>query len=522
MISRTGRKIGFLFTVALAIVLMASIYVLPDGRLIRLWLMLAWVGFMAAVIKLIGKRGFPALFLFCFFLFPKKTIDSAWWGGFLATTFGGQRGLVFSFFDYVLLPSLAVAGLLLYRKASVQRPLRSFAKPVLLFLAFAVTGTLTYAAFSYLSVRGFTFTYLPLIVLGTVGAMACYVVLKLPTSQIPSLFTMAVGYSRWAIMLLAFELTLLKLHVTPTILILQSYDLRGGFRSLWLGYTVYVAFFCMLGFFFVMGNYLLKRRLTDALLAAAAMIILLTTYERAALLATLIFLAVAVTLNAQRVRHTIRLSFAALLFVVFSSALGKNPLGNVVNEWSTVKGVEFLSTESIVDRFALQLRAVDVFLYQPVTGFGVFSFQKVGSTEIPPFFGESFGGRLSQGYHARKAATDELTTNPHNIFFQMLADTGLGVIPFLFFSALLPLRKIIRRRRSRLTRTPQLAISLATLVALIGYYMLQAIPLYLFVFVLVYVMSIPAAPPQQEAPTLSRSLPTRDEALPIATLTPTF
>ncbi len=72
----------------------------------------------------------------------------------------------------------------------------------------------------------------------------------------------------------------------------------------------------------------------------------------------------------------------------------------------------------------------------------------------------------------------------------MLAETGFGIVPFFLFTVLLPLSGMARRFRRRTTPRTQLAVDVAFLAALISYYMVQAAPLYLFLFPLIYVMSL--------------------------------
>lgn len=422
----------------------------------------------------------------------------------LADYFGTQSSVVFSFYDYVLLPTLVMCGLWLYRSRPVKLRGEFFAIAVLFFSIFACAGAINYL----LSIDKFSGEYVPIVFAGSMGTGACYLVIKVLGETPLAFIKIFSRYAKILVFILFLEYVISVVEFIPIILVKHSMDYRGGFRSIGLGYSVYVAFFSLLGASIAVKDYLIKGHMVDLLIAFMAVVLVLSSFERSAIFAMCIFLTLAATFvifygNCRRYGILLLVMSLSFAFMECASNFNKQ-LKGVTEEFVLitedgvessgmlpsilkVKGGSFSSTRSLEERLALQLRAIDVYIHAPVVGYGINSLFMTSVSLIPPKMYEFVRGELAIFYD--RIIRGEKQSNAHNIPIQLVAETGLGALAFLYFAVIFPFSRLLVMKKNRIITKDSIYSSLI-LLALLFFYTFQASPTYYYIFVITAAMIV--------------------------------
>lgn len=495
---------------------MGLLYYASQGLTWKLLAAAAWLAATAGLITWVGRERFPEFFLMCIFFFPKKTVAEDHWGNILRDWFGSPSPIVLSYFDVVLLPTLVLAGLWLYRGLPAIRPAHNYVMATVAFALFAAVGAASYL----LAGNSLPTHYAPIVVLGSIGPGACYLVLKMERGAGDRIDEIFSRYAKWVVVLLFAEYLFASWSALPNIVRGLSMDWRGGFRSVWLGYSVLVAFFAMLGFWHAVRDYLRSGRRFDLAVAFMGLALILSSFERAALVASVFFFGLALAGDFQRRRYgrymlLLVACAVAITTVEYFNLHNKRyqsvTAGDCVNHsnrntsrasdpwmWSLakIKGCNALSASSMPERIALQLRAADVFLDAPLGGYGNFSYFMTSVSPIPPAFGglASIDGRIQDRYE--NILQGRKQSNPHNIFAEILAEMGVGVLAFVYLALLAPIILAAEAWRAAPELREGLLAPLTVLLALHVYYLFQATPTYHFLFVFAALAVVRAAAPK--------------------------
>lgn len=496
VVRRHGPHLAELAVLALAVATMGSLYFLPMAMFSVWVVVLFWTATVAVILRWVGKTRFPELFFLCLFFFPKKTVAADWWGGLLNEYFGPSSPVVLSFYDTILVPTLVVTGLWIYRGVPAAVLGKRYALAAGTFTLFACAGAVRYM----LSDVGVPLTYAPVVAASSIGTGACYLLAKVLADRPAVVEDIFARYAKWLVVLLFAEYAVASSGLEPAALLRFSLDYRGAFRSGLLGYGVYVSFFGMLGFSMAVRDYLAHRRGIDLLVVTMGLVLVFATYERAALFASSFFVLLVVFVNSRhRWYGLLILALVTALVVVETSnhwnhrytAVGEaessgSSIGEAKSSGSSLsiqraKGGSFLNTSSLVERFALQLRAVDVFLDTPLTGYGTNSYFMTSVSGVAPRFGEVTTGGLRHYYE--NVVQGKKQSIPHNILVQVLAETGIGVLPFLGFALVFPLLMALRCRPKNSGQRESLVAAVTFLLMLHAYFTFQSTPSYYFIFV---------------------------------------
>lgn len=513
-IKRCWAIFGQLIVFVLCALCMISLYFMKAGAFSCLFVFGMWLALLFGVLKFVKCEGFLNFFLICFFFFPKKTIAENRWGGLLADYFGSPSPVVLSFYDVVLMPTLIMAGLWLYRRQSAMLLGKNYAYAAIIYCGLAIVGAFNYIAAGV----SFPQNYAPLVLGSSIATAAFYLLLKVLAHSYANSQYLLRLYSKLLVLFLFIEYFVAVQGIVPDAIANYMMDYRGGFRSSLLGYSVFVGYFALLALFFAGVDYLKRGKWKDLLVVFMSFALIVSSFERSIILAAVIF-ATLLSLNAivfkRYYRYILLLAFlfASLFYIEIQNgfntrliALTQN--GNAVNEVVTpaatkstlrghlakstylkvaeVKGGEFTSVESIWVRFALNLRAIDVFLSAPVAGYGVSSFFITSTSAIQSKFDLEKNTKLSNRY--LNVLDREGQANSHNILFEQLAGTGLGVIPFFYMTFIYCFFELIRRLRVEAFDQENRIGAFMMLLSLYFFYQFQAVPQTYFVFVFMATM----------------------------------
>lgn len=267
-------------------------------------------------------------------------------------------------------------------------------------------------------------------------------------------------------MLLFIVLELSLISFFPTLKHLAWEEVVNGYRSVIFGQTIFVSFFLIFTFFSFFRRFLQKKSIKYILFILFILFASFLTTDRICLLVELLIVALYFFIKGNILQRT----FIAIIFfigIVFYTSL-ISLIGQFAGNY---KYDDFGGIGSLIDRFALQLRGIDLFLQNPLWGYGVNSMQPLSVSEKLPWiltnyfdFGEQFS------YFINLIMTSGHVSNTHNLYIENLFNLGILGSIFFYLWFIYPLKMLFKFKSN------ELFFLVVLVVGFSFYYMFQAMP----------------------------------------------
>lgn len=277
------------------------------------------------------------------------------------------------------------------------------------------------------------------------------------------------------------------------------FDLRGGFSSCVQSESLFVSQILILGVAASLYFFYKSRQSYYAILAIFFTYIILQTYQRAPFLAVGILSIILIYYNLKKISKIILYSLLIFVLIVglsIDSSITSNKFLNFLStilDTGNVKPGGYFGAGSTKSRIGASLRAIDVFLYDPIFGSGPGNLiDSMESHKIPKVMGKYFNMEVSRDFYEHIAAGLS-PTNSHNLYIEVFCEYGMiGILVVLMtFFVIISNYRLFKKEfyKSFNARSVSLlqikAFAYSVVIGFGVYYIFQAIPLLYGIFFLV-------------------------------------
>jgi O-antigen ligase len=166
-----------------------------------------------------------------------------------------------------------------------------------------------------------------------------------------------------------------------------------------------------------------------------------------------------------------------IFFTVFGIIFFNSIIELITKIVGNYKYNDFGGLSSVIDRFSLQIRAIDLFIQNPFFGYGVNSMYPLAVSEkLPWIITNYFNGGEELDYFINLIVTGEHVSNTHNLYIEMLFNLGLFGLLVFYFLFIYPIRMLFLIKRK------DVFFLLILIFGFSIYYMFQAVPDEFFIF----------------------------------------
>ena len=271
-------------------------------------------------------------------------------------------------------------------------------------------------------------------------------------------------------LLFLIELFLVSINIlNPS----NSLDFREGFRSIFIGFSVEVGFWCMIGTFVALQKIFLEKKNKFIIFLILTIAIQFSTFDRGNLYISLFLVGVYLF----KYRKGLFLFFSSVFtvfFTFFLDVLLKSKLFQLKLVLDSAKGIysdslfDVIGLNSVIYRFNVQLRYLDRILDNLFLPSGVFTNGIRDNSFINFFFSNDFFSQYNIDFKFESQES-------HSLFIQLFFELGMLI------SILLVVYSFIKVKKFRFNFSSKII-----LIILLLFFSFQSFPRYSFVFITMY------------------------------------
>ena len=404
-----------------------------------------------------SNKGIIELWIWLFVLYPKKTIGIEYANSFLEGYLINFENINFSFFLFAVIP-IYICSYIVNSLKNKKKILHLFVFAFLFLVQILILDTFKGNIDNqyFMTTVLFSIQFLVVIILND----NLLTLSKLKAVLFKTVFLLNTFF--------IIELTLALLSIiNPS----NSLDFRDGFRSIFIGFSVEVGFWAMIGTFVGLERVFKEKKLKYIFFILITIIIQFATFDRGNLFVS--FLLIIIYLFKFRRRLFIIISSIGFIFSsYFINLLTSSALFKLKMVLDSAKGIysdsllDIIGLNSIVYRFYVQLSYLDRILDNLFLPSGFFTNTIRDNPYLAIFFNYDSSIYIDFDFENQES---------HSLFIQLFFELGLIICVLLFFYSIYKVKKFKLNFTSK-----------TILFALVLFFIFQSNPKYSFVFVSIY------------------------------------
>ena len=447
-------------------------------------LMSLWTVAYAVIFGYFVKPVFALYSWFFFFLFfPKKSLNFKFQDVLFAKAFGVENHIIFSVYEVFELGLIAALVIILIRQ---KRFLHKDFISVSLIVIF-ISGALHIAFADELKIVNYQ-GMMPIVI----GYVIYNYTKRIDYSQINVIFDMFIALA----LFLFAEYALGRAQVLPDSINYYIFNYRNAFRSILVSGDLTVGLLLIAAAFISLYRYFKSKNIFYAVLFLICNYLIFETFYRTTTLALLLSACLVGIYLKYWLRTVLYVLILIFVLMPIANQLSKMEvsirnaerkiIGEKMVNFNTGRSGGYLATDSLTDRFSLQVRVLDVLRYTNFLGSGPGESPAYIDNSDIPFHGQNLKimsfdntGKFYQSIMAGKHRT-----NSHMLLTHFLVEFGPAAILFPLALAVFLFRSLVYLFRNRQSASLLLVVSTGMLLAYAMYYTLQVTPLILGVVML--------------------------------------